>query len=205
MWRQSFRTFCPRWCPGPNSIPARELKECALVLSPVLNSLSGFLHDCYRTNSMENIIHHISSQWTLPLIIKPPQASCTHLTNYLAKRNRWWTASCQSSAYIWTTSSLHIRPGVAQRMLCHVSHTPCFNISMHQETLTESFLLHSILSSANTIQRLYRLNIPPLLIHWVHRFLSNQPPSVKVDTMISPPIITNIPQGCVLSPFLHCM
>ena len=68
-------------------------------------------------------------------------------------------------------------------------------------------------SAFNTIQRhhmikkLHNLNIPPLLIHWTHNFLSNRPQTVKVGTSFSSTAITNTgaPQGCVLSPFLYTL
>ena len=64
-------------------------------------------------------------------------------------------------------------------------------------------------SAFNTIQRhqmirkLQLLNVPPLLIHWVHSFLSDRTQSVRVGTVTSGTKTTNTgaPQGCCSSPF----
>ncbi|MGL4741661.1 MAG: reverse transcriptase domain-containing protein, partial [Sarcina sp.] len=57
------------------------------------------------------------------------------------------------------------------------------------------------------IKKLHHFNIPTLLIHWVHNFLSNRPQAVRIGTVSSSTLITNTgaPQGCVFSPFLNTL
>ncbi len=75
-----------------------------------------------------------------------------------------------------------------------------------------SILFIDFSSAFNTIQRhqmikLLHHKISPLLIRWVHNFLTNRPQAVRIGTVTSSTIITNTgaPQGCVLSPFLYTL
>ena len=90
------------------------------------------------------------------------------------------------------------------------------SLLQHLDSSSDNFatiLFVDFSSAFNTIQRhhmikkLHNLNIPPLLIHWTHNFLSNRPQTVKVGTSFSSTVITNTgaPQGCVLSCFLHTL
>lgn len=111
------------------------------------------------------------------------------------------TSICQT----WILTSLHKR-GREYAVAC---------LLQHLETLgnCSRLLLVDFNSTFNTtqchqmIRKLHHLNVPPLLIHWVHSFLSDRPQSTRVGRTISSPSITDTgsPQGCVLSPFLFIL
>ena len=83
----------------------------------------------------------------------------------------------------------------------------------HWKTGCTLVLFHSVAAPEKADQRhqmirkLHHLSIPPVLIHWVHSFLSHRPQMVRVGTSSSFTIITNTgpPQGCVLSLFLFTL
>ena len=54
------------------------------------------------------------------------------------------------------------------------------------------------------IKKLLNLEVNPQIIMWVNCFLTNREQRVKVNSKVSPILVTNTgaPQGCVLSPVL---
>ena len=57
------------------------------------------------------------------------------------------------------------------------------------------------------ITKLSELGINTSLCNWILDFLTNRPQSVRLDNHTSSTITLNtgVPQGCVLSPFLHSL
>ena len=199
--------------PGPDNIPAKVLKLCAVELAPPLHSI---FWDSYRSASIPTIW---KTSTIIPIPKKPRPSEPNHyrpvaLTSIIMK--------CLEKII------LHIiLPVVSPRL---DPHQFAYRARRGTEDAVAS-LLHPLLqhlespgtfasilfidfsSAFNTIQRhqmikkLCQLNISPLLIRWVHNFLSNRPQAVRIGTVTSSTIITNTgaPQGCVLSPFLYTL
>lgn len=211
--RRQLNRCKPGKAPGPDGIQARVLKECAVELAPIMHSL---FWESYRTATVPTLW---KTSTVIPVPKKPRPSEPNHyrpiaLTSipmkcleklvlniilptvkpqldpnqfaYKAKRGTEDAVACLLHSLLQHLES----PGNYARLL-FIDFSSAFNtIQRHQ-----------------MIRKLQHLHVPPLLIHWVHNFLSDRPQSTRVGSTTSSSSITNTgaPQGCVLSPFLFTL
>ncbi|KAK3524760.1 hypothetical protein QTP86_002555 [Hemibagrus guttatus] len=198
---------------GPDSIPARVLKLCAMELSPVFYSI---MHESYSTAQWPTLWKNST---IIPLPKKPRPLELNH---YRPVALTAIASKCYEKLILRTILSTvnpqldknqfayKARQGTEDAVVCLLH-----SLLQHLE-VSDNFaaVLFVDLSSAfNTIQRhqmikkLHQLNVAPQYIHLIHSFLSNRPQAVRIGSVTSDTIITNTgaPQGCVLSPFLYTL
>ncbi|KAL0178989.1 hypothetical protein M9458_024431, partial [Cirrhinus mrigala] len=199
--------------PGPDGIPAKVLKCCAMELSSIFHSI---FWESYRTATIP-ILWKTSTITPVPK--KPHPSEPNHyrpvaLTPIVMKCMEKIilqlilpTVSTQLDPYQF---AYRPKRGTEDAVAC-LLHSLLHHLQTPHNFASVLFVDFS--SAFNTIQRhllikkLQHLNVTPLLIHWIYNFLSNRPQTVKIGTTTSSTIITNTgaPQGCVLSPFLYIL
>lgn len=198
---------------GPDGIPARVLKLCAMELSPVLYSI---MHESYSTARWPTLW---KKSTIIPLPKKPRPSELNHyrpvaLTPIASKcyeklilRTILSTVNPQLDKHQFAYKA---RRGTKDAVVCLLH-----SLLQHLEVSGNSaaVLFVDLSSAFNTIQRhqmikkLLKLNVAPHCIHLIHSFLSNRPQAVRIGSVTSDTTITNTgaPQGCVLSPFLYTL
>ncbi|KAJ8364925.1 hypothetical protein SKAU_G00137560 [Synaphobranchus kaupii] len=167
----------PGKAPGPDGIQVRVLKECAAELAPIMHSL---FWESYKTASVPTL-------WkTSSIIPVPKKPHPSELNHYRPVALTSIPMKCLEKLVM---NILHpvVRP-----------HLDPNQFAYRVKRGTVACLLHSLLqhleaprnfarllfvdfsSAFNNIQRhqmiqkLHHFNVPPLLIHWVHSFLSDR-------------------------------
>lgn len=198
---------------GPDGIPARVLKLCAMELSPVLYSI---MHESYSTARWPTL-------WKKSTIIPlPKKPRPSELNHYRPVALTPIASKCYEKLILHTILSTvnpqldkhqfayEARRGTEDAVVCLLH-----SLLQHLEVSGNSaaVLFVDLSSAFNTIQRhqmikkLLKLNVAPHCIHLIHSFLSNRPQAVRIGSVTSDTTITNTgaPQGCVLSPFLYTL
>ena len=203
----------PGKSPGPDGIQARVFKECATELSPIMHAI---FWESYRTASVPTLW---KTSTVIPVPKKPRPSELNHyrpvaLTSIAMKCLERLVLNIMlpvvGPQLDANQFAYKAKRGTEDAVACLLH-----PLLQHLESSSNfARLLFIDFSSAfNTIQRhqmirkLHHLNVPPLLIHWVHSFLSDRPQTVRVGNVTSSTTITNTgaPQGCVLSPFLFTL
>lgn len=191
--------------PGPDGIPARVLKSCAMELSPILFSIFW--------ESLRGA--HIPTIWKTSIIIPvPKKPRPSELNHYRPIALTSIIMKCMEKLILQLILPYQFAYRARRRTEDAVA---CLlhPLLQHLESpgTFASILFIDFSSAFNTIQRhqlikkLQFLNLPSFLINWIHNFLSNRLQAVRVGSVTSSTIVTNteVPQGCVLSPFLYTL
>ena len=199
--------------PGPDGVPGRVLRDCALELGPALQPIfqasvdSGTLPALWKSSTVVPV----------PKISKPSELNHYRpvaLTSLIMKCferiilcKLWPFVSKQLDPLQF---AYRFRRGTDDAVAC-LLHT----ILKHIDTQGNFVhILFADLSSAfNTIQphimikTLQDMCVPSTLTYWIFSFLSNRSQCVRVGHTLSPYLSssTGAPQGCVLSPFLYIL
>ena len=204
----------PGKAPGPDGITAKVLKLGAMELSPILHSI---FWESYRTATVPTLW---KTSTIIPVPKKPRPSEPNHyrpvaLTSIMMKLLERLILNIMLPAVRSQLDpyqfAYRAKRGTEDAVAC-LLHPLLQHLDLSPDNFA-TILFVDFSSAFNTIQRhhmikkLHLLNIPTLLIHWVHNFLSNRPQSVKVGSSFSSTVITNTgaPQGCVLSPFLYTL
>ena len=199
--------------PGPDGIPGRLLKECAIELGPVFQPLFkqsvdiGVIPTIWKTSvvvpvpkmSSPSELNHFRPVALTSIVIKCfERLILSHILPHVQS---------QLDPYQFAYRS---RRGTDDAIACLIH-----KLFEHMETAGNyaRILFIDFSSAFNTIQRhvmidkLQKLEVPAALVHWVFNFLSNRPQCVRVDDIKSPVLVSNTgaPQGCVLSQFVYTL
>ena len=219
--RRQLSSCKPGKAAGPDGIPARVLKTCAMELTPILHSL---FCQSYRTATIPTLW---KTATIIPVPKKPRPSELNHyrpiaLTSIIMK--------CLEKLLLNIILPLvtpHLDPlqfaykakrGTEDAVACllhlllqHLDRTGrqgkeyIFNFA--RILFVDFSSAFNSLQKHLLIQKLHHLNIPPQLIHLTHNFLTDRLQAVRVGSTTSPmlTINTGVPQGCVLSPFLYIL
>ncbi len=211
--RRSLSRINARNAPGPDNIPGRVLRDCAVELTDVFT-------DIFNISLSQAVVPTCFKATTIIPVPKKSSPSCFNdyrpvaLTPILMKCFERLVMQHIKSVLPppWTPSSLHIGP-IARPMM--PSPTALHPALTHlDKTDTYVRLLFIDFSSAfNTIipqqliHKLVQLGLNTSLCNWLLDFLTGRPQAVRVGSNTSSTITLNTgaPQGCVLSPLLFTL
>ncbi|KAI2664123.1 RNA-directed DNA polymerase from mobile element jockey [Labeo rohita] len=199
--------------PGPDGIPAKVLKCCAMELSSIFHSIfwesyrTAIIPTLWKTSTITPVPkkpHPSEPNQYRPVALTPIVMKCMEK---IILQLILPTVSTQLDSYQF---AYRPKRGTEDAVAC-LLHSLLHHLQTPHNFASVLFVDFS--SAFNTIQRhllikkLQHLNVTPLLIHWINNFLSSRPQTVKIGITTSSTIITNTgaPQGCVLSPFLYTL
>ena len=195
--------------PGPDRIPGRLFKECAIKLGPVFQPLfkqsvdTGVIPTIWKTSMMIPVpkmsspseLNHFRPVALTSIVMKCfERLILSHILPHVQS---------QPDPYQFAYRS---RRGTDDAIACLLH-----KLFEHMETAGNyaRILFIDFSSAFNTIQRhvmidkLQKLEVPAALTHWVFIFLSNRSQCVRVGDIKSPVLVSNTgaPRRCFLSHF----
>ena len=198
---------------GPDGIPGRVLRACAVQLTEVwtdifnLSLAQAVVPVCLKTSSIVPVPKH-STAASLndfrPVALTPIISKCferlvlAHLKTCLPP-----TLDPFQFAYRQNRST---EDAISTALHSALSHLDNSNTYVRMLFIDFSSAFNTIIPS-KLITKLTELGINTSLCTWIQDFLTNRPQSVRLDEHTSSTLTLNtgVPQGCVLSPLLYSL
>ncbi len=211
--RRSLSRINARKAPGPDNIPGRVLRDCAVELTDVFT-------DIFNISLSQAVVPTCFKATTIIPVPKKPSPSCFNdyrpvaLTSY--SHEVLWTASHATHqicpppsldpfqfAYRSNRSTDDAIANALHPALTHLDKTDTYvrllfiDFSSAFNTIIPQQLIH----------KLVQLGLNTSLCNWLLDFLTGRPQAVRVGSNTSSTITLNTgaPQGCVLSPLLFTL
>ncbi|KAL0170115.1 hypothetical protein M9458_034711, partial [Cirrhinus mrigala] len=207
--RRSLSRINARKTPGPDNIPGRVLRDCAVELTDVFT-------DIFNISLNQTVVPTCFKATTIIPVPKKSSPSCFNdyrpvaLTPILTKC--FERLVMQHIKSVLPPSQFTYRPnGSTDDAISTALHLALTHLDKKDSYVRMLFIDFS--SAFNTIipqqltQKLVQLGLNTSLYNWLLDFLTGRPQAVRVGSNTSSTIILNTgaPQGCVLSPLLFTL
>ena len=210
---RAFKRTNPHKAPGPDGIPGRVLKACAVQLADVFT-------DIFNLSLLQSVVPLCFKKSTIVPVPKKSKALCLNdyrpvaLTSTIMKCFERLVKTFITSTLPESLDPLQFayRPNRSTDDAISLAlHTALSHLDQRSTYVRMLFIDYS--SAFNTIVpsklaiKLRDLGLNTALCDWILSFLSGRPQAVRVGTTTSSTLTLNTgaPQGCVLSPLLYSL
>ncbi|KAL0153828.1 hypothetical protein M9458_050858 [Cirrhinus mrigala] len=201
--RRSLSGINARKAPGPDNIPGRVLRDCAVELTDVFTDIfnislnQAVVPTCFKATTIIPVPKKSSPSCFndyRPVALTPTLMKCFERLVMQHIKSFAYRPNCSTDDAIFTplhSALTHLDKKDSYVRMLFIDFSSAFNTIIPQQ-LT---------------QKLVQLGLNTSLCNWLLDFLTGRPQAVRVGSNTSSTIILNTgaPQGCVLSPLLFTL